>query len=154
MIKKFFIIVSFGIISLSCTETEKPVKPENLIPIDQMEAILYDSFILNATKASNKKTLERNGIFPQDYLFKKHNIDSTQFTESNAYYATDIELYQQIIDRVKLKLQQEKNGYTEALKQEDERRRKKQDSIKEARKKRIDSLRKVNNSRKNKEKTT
>lgn len=143
-----YIVLLLCLLLIGCYKEEKPDRPKNLIPIDKMEDILYDSFVLNAAKASNKVTLERNGIYPQDYLFKKHNIDSAIFAQSNAFYAYDVERYQQLIDNVKERLQKEKNVYSEILKKEDEKRKRKQDSIKEARKRRNDSIRKLNRKKK------
>lgn len=138
--RTYAIILAFCLLLFGCNENEKPEKPEHLIPIETMESIIYDSFVLNAAKASNRKTLENNGIYPQDHLFEKYNIDSTIFTESNAYYAYDVDRYQQMIANIKSRLFDEKNKYSEELKKEDELKKKKQDSIKKARKKRNDSI--------------
>ena len=42
------------------------------------------------------------------YVFKKYNIDSTQFENSNAYYARNIDQYSLIYQRVKEKLDAKK----------------------------------------------
>ena len=36
---------------------------------------MYDAFILNSAKGVNKRVLEKNGVFPEEYIFEKYNID-------------------------------------------------------------------------------
>lgn len=143
MIKKYSTVILLVLLISSCSDSNKPEKPDNLISVNEMENILYDSYILNATKASNRKIVENNGILPQDVLFKKYNIDSAIFAQSNAYYAYDLDLYQQMINNVKNRLEKEKKGYTEELRKISESKRIKQDSIKEAKIRRKDSLKKL-----------
>ena len=88
--------------------SDRPSKPDNLISKDDMSEIIYDVFVLNAAKGVNKKILENNGIFPQDYIFKKYKIDSLQFALSNEYYAYNIDMYESIMAKVKLKIEFEK----------------------------------------------
>ena len=73
-----------------------------------MSEIIYDVFLLNAAKGINKRILEKNGILPQDYVYKKYNIDSLQFAVSNDYYSYDTETYEAIMRKVKLKIEFEK----------------------------------------------
>ena len=93
---------------LSCDGAERPSKPENLIAKEKMSEIIYDVFLLNAAKGINKRILENNGIMPQDYVYKKYNIDSLQFAQSNNYYSYDTKVYEDIMDKVKMKIEFEK----------------------------------------------
>ena len=88
-----------------CGDSERPSKPDNLIPKEKMSDILYDAFLLNAAKGINRNVLEINGVLPEAYVYKKYSIDSTQFALSNAYYAYDIEVYKGIMEQVKLKIE-------------------------------------------------
>ncbi len=69
---------------------------------------MYDVFLLNAAKGINKKILEKNGISPQEYVYKKHNIDSLQFALSNNYYSYDTKTYEKIMENVKIKIEADK----------------------------------------------
>lgn len=140
---RYFSLLILLCFLLGCEDSKQPNKPENLISEATMEDILYDSFILNATKASKRKILEENGIYPKDFLFEKYNIDSAQFSQSNAYYAYNTELYTSIIENVKSRLSNEKDKYTEQLKEEKRLEKKRTDSIKNARKRVNDSLKKT-----------
>lgn len=114
----------------SCNKERRPDKPKNLISEAQFSDILFDMFVINSAKGVNKKALEDNGIFPEAYVFKKYNIDSLQFANSNTYYAFDQEKYQKILDRVQNKVQREKKIFEAALEKEEEEQTRKQDSIK------------------------
>ena len=72
--KKILILI-VAVTMSSCDRTEKPPAPENLLSQDKMVEVLYDVYVLNAAKGASKTVLEKNGIFPQDYVFQKHNID-------------------------------------------------------------------------------
>lgn len=115
---------------LSCDRTEKPTVPENLISKDKMVEVLYDVYILNAAKGASKTVLEKNGIFPEDYVFKKHNIDSLQFAESNAYYGFYVEEYEAILEQLELKIDANREQYQILIDKEVEDRKRRQDSIK------------------------
>lgn len=85
----------------SCYTVDKPNKPENLISEGNMVNILVDMAIMSSAKGVNKSNIEKIGIVPDEYIYKKNNIDSTIFTESNTYYAFDIKKYNAIYLRVK-----------------------------------------------------
>lgn len=78
-------------------------KPDNLIAKDKMIDILYDISLLEAIKGQNIK----GGIsskMSNEYIYKKYNIDSIQFSKSNKYYASDLEEYKNMFESVKEKL--------------------------------------------------
>lgn len=106
------------LVCLGCN-SERPSKPDALIPKEEMSAILYDVYILNAAKGMNKSVLEKNGVFPQKYIYKKYGIDSLQFAMSNDYYAYDTEVYNDIVLKAKMKIEAEKNLYDSINKKEE-----------------------------------
>jgi hypothetical protein len=125
----------------SCNSAvEKPKKPENLISEEKMVDIMYDVFLLNSAKGVNKKLLELNGVFPEQYVFEKYKIDSTQFANSNNYYAYDTKTYESILNRIKEKIDLKKKEFEALEKVEEAERIRKADSIKEVRAKERDSL--------------
>ncbi len=81
-------------------------KPKNLIDKDKMVDILYDISLLEAIKSQNIN----GGItakMENDYIYKKYKIDSIQFAKSNKYYASDLEEYKKMFEKVKEKLSAE-----------------------------------------------
>ena len=136
--KKVLVVISFFLALLSCNNNKikKPNKPENLISEDKMIAVLYDIAIVNAAKGTNKKMIENKGLNPEKFIFEKHNIDSLQFQVSNNYYSYSPEAYQDIYERVRVKLVNKKRGYQAILDLE----KKKRDSLAKEARKNKDSL--------------
>lgn len=94
------LVICICLLIVSCNNFKKPDRPKNLISKDQMVAIIVDMTLLSSAKGSNKIILEANGVLPQEYVYKKHNIDSVQFALSNEYYAFDIDKYESIYENV------------------------------------------------------
>tara|TARA_Y100000385_G_scaffold163685_1_gene169614 strand:- start:160 stop:636 length:477 start_codon:yes stop_codon:yes gene_type:complete len=99
--------LAFLLVLQSCNKNAYEA-PVDLIPEDQMVEILSDLMILNSAQGANKKILEDRLKNPLGYVFKKYNIDSTQFENSNAYYARNIDQYSLIYQLVKEKLDNKK----------------------------------------------
>ncbi|MUH34253.1 DUF4296 domain-containing protein [Zobellia amurskyensis] len=97
-------IVSLFFMFISCNEKLLD-KPENLIPKEQMVAILQDLAIVNAAKTTNVQVLRDNDIEPMDYIFEKYNIDSLQLVESDRYYASLPVEYEKIYKEVEANLE-------------------------------------------------
>ena len=97
-----------------------------------MVNILVDMAIMSSAKGVNKSNIEKNGIIPDAYIYKKNNIDSTTFANSNAYYAFDIKKYDAIYLRVKDSLTILREKY-KAIDKEEKKIKEKKDSINRAR---------------------
>ncbi len=141
-LKKYILHIIILLFVFSCDNSDKPKKPDNLIAKEQMVNIMYDAFILNSAKGVNKRVLEKNGVFPEDYIFEKYNIDSTQFVLSNNYYAYDAKVYESIMNDIKKKINKENKIYKDLLAIEDAAKKKKKDSLAAVRKKRRDTTNK------------
>jgi len=122
----------------SCYKIKRPEKPKHLIPKNKMVAVLVDISLMNSAKSVNKKTIENNGIVPNEYIYKIHGIDSTIFAESNDYYAYEIKEYQGIYTKVKDSLEALKKKY-KAIEAKEKREKAKKDSLKRAKKKKPES---------------
>lgn len=111
---KLIIILS---LVLGCNNSlnQEPIPPENLISKEKMIDIIYDMTLINVAKGVNKSILENNGIIPEKYLFNKHSIDSILFAKSNEYYSYDLKTYQTIYDKVKIKLEKNKNIINDSI---------------------------------------
>ena len=144
MFKNVSVIVVLCLLVIACRGNDKPKKPENLISKDKMAEVLYDLYIINAAKAVNKKLLEANGFMPETYVLTKHNIDSLQFADSNMYYAFDTDDYEAIVDKVKVRLEEEKVEIEALQKTEEVAKKRKRDSINKIKNKSKDSIKKLN----------
>lgn len=136
--RKTWAILLILLLAFSCKDNkiDRPPKPDNLLSKDQMVEVLYDMALISSAKGINKKILENKGVAPEQYVYQKHNIDSLQFAQSNNYYAFDLKTYQALYNRVRAKLQKDKQRFRAEL-EEDKRI---QDSISERNRRRRDSI--------------
>ena len=140
MIKQLkYIIFVLLVISCKNNSIDKPKNPDNLISKDKMVEVIYDISIINAAKGTNRKLIENAGLVPEDYIYKKHNIDSLLFALSNEYYAYNLKTYEDIYNSVKIKLEKDKNHFKTIIETE----QKIKDSLNKIRKSERDSLRKI-----------
>ena len=123
------------ILLVSCAE-KVVEEPENLIPKEKMTEILHDLAILNAAKSGAAIKFKDSGIDVMDFLYKKYGIDSTQFSESDLYYASIPLEYQSIYENVEKRIQVQKD----TMEARGERRN---DSVRKASLKRSDSLKAI-----------
>lgn len=138
---KNLVILAIVLIFFGCHfGVERPDKPDNLISEAKMVDIMCDIYLLNSAKGINRRTLEQNGVLPENYVFEKYGIDSAQFANSNNYYAYDTKTYGSILERIREKLNTKKNEYEALDKVEEEASRRKADSLREVRAKVKDSL--------------
>lgn len=130
MIQRISLLLFVLGICLACNKIEKPEKPDNLIDKNKMVDILFDVFVYNSAKGMDKRVLENNNVTPDVFIFKKYNIDSLQFVKSNEYYAYDLKVYEELINKVEAKINAQKELYQKEIDDEEERRLKRLDSIK------------------------
>lgn len=106
------VAVLLGLVFFSCAE-KLIEEPENLIPKQKMMEILNDLAVVNAAKITNVQVLRTNNIDPMEYIFVKHGIDSLQFVESDRYYASIPEEYEDIYTAIVANLEKEKEQLSE-----------------------------------------
>ena len=109
-----------AILILGCTGVEKPKKPEHLISKSKMIDILTEAYLSNAARSISSKDIRDKGLQLDSIIFKKHQIDSLQFVESNVYYSTDLTVYAEIFQKVEEKLLAVKDR-ADSLKKKDKR---------------------------------
>lgn len=100
----FFVVLGL----LFACKKEMVEKPKRLIEKEKMVSILYDISLLDAIKVHNSGKLDSFKNNSNEYIYKKHKIDSVQFAQSNIYYAADYKNYVKLIEQVKARLDQEK----------------------------------------------
>ena len=82
-----------------CQDVKLPEPPENLLPKEKFAQVLADAYLANASrsKSVNNRILRNKGIQLDSLLYNKHQVDSLSFAESNAYYASNLDVYTDII---------------------------------------------------------
>ncbi|MGB7395007.1 MAG: DUF4296 domain-containing protein [Pricia sp.] len=114
-IRGICLVAAVFILLTACNE-KLIEKPDNLIPEDKMVKVLKDLAIVNAAKTTNVAVLQENDIEPMSYIYEKHGIDSTQLVESDRYYASLPDKYEEIYQKVEAGLEQD----TKAMEKEKE----------------------------------
>jgi hypothetical protein len=132
--KKILIVLTLFVFITSCYNSSKPKKPKNLISKDQMVEILIDVSLINSAKGFNKSIIETNGIKPDSFIYRKHNIDSLQFVLSNEYYTYNLNEYLEIISQVEDSLNVLRRKY-DILADKDSDKERELDSIKRSKRK-------------------
>ena len=136
---KYFLLLLL-IFSCKSNNVNKPKKPDNLISKNKMIEVIYDISLINSAKGINKKLIENEGIVPEEYIYKKHNIDSLQFVLSNEYYAYNLKTYEDIYDGVKLKLEKDRKHFNAISGEE----KKINEKVNKDTRRKYDSLKKIN----------
>lgn len=113
----------------SCQHVDRPEKPENLIPKDQMVQILAEAYTGNAARSISNRTLREEGLQIDSLIYNKYRIDSLQFVESNDYYASEINDYIAIMEEVKAVLEARKVTVDTLLAQEKRLQKKTEDTV-------------------------
>lgn len=98
MMKKIAIFLSV-LVLFACSDTAVE-KPDQLISEDKMVDIFYDLAVLDAMRTQKPLALSEKNINVDGYIYKKYDIDSLQFAQSNRYYASEIKLYKKMYERV------------------------------------------------------
>lgn len=140
--KKLISLLAIIFILISCKD-EIIKKPKRLIEKEVMVNIMYDLSLLEAIRYQNPASLDTFRINPKKYIYKKYKIDSLQFAQSNAYYASDYEEYADIVARLEDRLTKKKAETVALIKAEAKKEKKKKKTVKKpglSRIKRIDSL--------------
>ena len=96
--RKLFILL---ILIMSCSDQDGP---SNLMSEQQMVNFLLDINIINSSRAyRNNSDLNYYNI-KDTFLYKKHNIDSLQFVNSNKYYSSNPKQYLRIYSNLQKKM--------------------------------------------------
>lgn len=100
-------IVLFAVFSCGNGVVEKP---DNLIEKEVMVNILYDLALIQSAESNNPSAFSQNQIKVNDLIYKKYNIDSASFAQSNRYYASDPHNYQKLFKQVSEKITAKKEA--------------------------------------------
>jgi len=94
--KKYLLVYIFMI---GCSSNA----PEDLISEEKMESIIFDIMILNASSSYDLKI--DNNMISDELIFRKHDIDSAQFYDSELYYSKNPRIQLNIYSNVKRRIQ-------------------------------------------------
>jgi hypothetical protein len=134
--KKLSFLLLF-IFLVSCTSNTIFEKPKDLIPRDTMSLLMQDMMIASSAKFV-KNINNQKKVTYMAFVYDKYKIDSLRFQNSNYYYTSKIDLYEEIINDAKVQLEKKKDFYSNIKTTQDSIRN---DSIKKIkRKKKLDTI--------------
>ncbi|WP_310994078.1 DUF4296 domain-containing protein [Aequorivita marina] len=130
--KQLLILLILTLGFFGCQDVKQPEKPKNLIAKDKMVDILTETYLTNAARSVDNKTMLNTGLKMDSLIYKNFGVDSLQFAKSNAFYANDINTYMNIFLEVESRLDSMRVEMDSIW----ERRRLKNDSVNDVKKKR------------------
>ena len=131
--KNWTIILIFTLAFCGCQNVKQPEKPKNLIAKDKMIDMLTEAYLANAARSVDNKSIISKGIKMDSLVYQNFGVDSIQFAQSNEFYASDVNVYMEIFQKVEAKL----TGMQKEM-----------DSIRETEKSKKDSITKKNDDKK------
>lgn len=110
---KKLVFILLAVLVAACNQNTAP-KPDRLLDRDEMTNILYDIALLQAIKSYKPNVLDSNNVYSHNYIYKKYKIDSLTFAQNNTYYASDIEEYEKIEQKVSEKIKENREKLSPA----------------------------------------
>ena len=98
------------LVCFSCTSRTIYKKPKDLVSKEQMVDLWVDIMIANGARNKKNKMAQRK-INYMPFIYKKYNIDSTRFMQSNIYYTSKIEEYEKMFQEVEVRLKKIREIY-------------------------------------------
>ncbi len=95
--KRYLIIL---ILTFGCSSD----MPKDLISEKKMESIIFDIMILNASVNYDLK-IDKSSL-GDELIFKKYDIDSTQFYESELFYSKNPKIHFEIYSNVQRRIEE------------------------------------------------
>ena len=93
---------------LACQDSYRVQKPDLLIEKEEMMLIVEDMMILDAAKTSSKKPLELNNIQVYNFITSKYKVDSLKLRQNLEYYNLQFSDNLEIYDTIKSRLEAKK----------------------------------------------
>lgn len=109
MILRNLVIISAFLLA-SCNSRTIYKKPDNLIPKDQMVELWTEIYIAHAAR-SVKNVNQQQQINYMPFIQEKYKIDSVRFMQSNIYYTSKIEVYEELFKKVESRLKALRDTY-------------------------------------------
>jgi hypothetical protein len=99
-------LILLSALAISCGN-ETVQKPGHLLSEDEMVDILYDVALLQSLKSYKPQVLDSNNVDPRTYIYKKYKLDSITLSQNHNWYASDLENYEKIQQRVSKRLERQ-----------------------------------------------
>lgn len=128
--KRILLGITLSLAVVGCQNMHRHSKPKHLIKEDKMVDILVDLAKVNAALSLNSREYGKREVSGRDLIFEKYDIDSAQWVHNSAYYADRFKKNEKIYERVRERLENEKDELDSLEKAKKEKEEAK-DSVKE-----------------------
>lgn len=109
IMKKLLFLIGLLCVITAC-EQQVMKKPVNLIPEDTMVEILSDIAIYQAVDGYDPLRISSNNLKLDDYIFNKYKVNAKIIEASNKYYASDVEGYKRLYNKVIERLDEQRKA--------------------------------------------
>jgi len=104
VLSKYALLIFLALGVFACQDVVRPDIPDEIIPEAKMVDVLVEAYIGNAARSNNNRVLRMGGVQLDSILYAKYEIDSLQFAQNTAYYASQIDPYMRILEQAETKL--------------------------------------------------
>lgn len=103
--KKFCAFLCILGVFTACQDVETAApKPKHLLSEKQMQDLMYDMVLLDATSGVNNRKLQELNVDMYEFLTKKYDIDSATLQQNIDYYnyefQSNLNIYQSVKDSI------------------------------------------------------
>lgn len=88
----------------ACTGIKRAPQPDPFFDKEKMASIMTDVYLVEGSMTANRNSFIDLGLVPNDYIYKKHGIDSISFKHNFNYYSDRLEEFIEVLDIVDEKL--------------------------------------------------
>lgn len=96
----------FSILVIGCLDVQKNEQPDPFLGEQKMATIITDIVLLDGMKTSSFRSFSELNLKPDEYIYEKHDIDSTQLAKHMAYFADHPEEYLALLEIVRTNLEE------------------------------------------------
>ena len=104
-------LILFAFLVLASCKDEDVQKPEKLLSEDEMVDVLYDITMLQSIRSVDPQELRVRKVEIGEYIYNKYKIDSTVFAQNHEYYASQLDVYERIHNKVNDRIKKVKEEY-------------------------------------------
>ncbi|AXG73460.1 DUF4296 domain-containing protein [Flavobacterium arcticum] len=126
-------LILLAFLVLGCNDNA-PKEPEKLLSEEEMVNVLYDITMLQSIRSFKPQVLRENHVDVAEYVYNKYDIDSTIFAQNHTYYASQLDVYERIHNKVSDSVKKQQEPFKE------EEVETKKDTIKKGKNKILDSI--------------
>ena len=110
--RRFIVLFVSFLLLYSCSSKTIYPKPKDLISKDSMALLIKELFYANTARGLKNNFLQRKVNY-HPLIYKKFKIDSARFYNSNFYYTSTIDDYDDILSTVLSLMEKDEKYYTE-----------------------------------------